>query len=357
MNKFLAIFALLLMCGSCGSKEVRNISAGDVVFVDEFPTDVDLKELDFTIDEIGLRSVKVVDSLIVLAHSSFWTIHSDTGKSYGKCLGIGQGPTEFNYIPTSTASAFITYGDTLYSYLNNCPLGKIMRLNVTKFVNDGIEDVATQLETDVLKSISWQVTPCDSSRFILAMPNKLYTGFTRQLFANGELKEIPGTETLSEFTVEDESKINMLAKTQVYNPDADMMVEAMCSFNQLHVYAPDGSRMKTICVGKKLDNAIDIANTSRPMCPEAYKSAAAWPTGFGAVYAGATRMSYQMGTNTDSDLQFFDWNGNPKCKAVLPYKVRSIDIDFNKKRLYVIDEEEDCLRTYDATEIINALNS
>lgn len=355
----LSLLTALIACGGCSKEVVRDentISAGEVVFVDNFPKELTLTELeDVSFDEIGISSLKMVDSILIIGHNNCWSFYSSSGKKYGDCLSVGQGPNEFLFIPSVPSCGFNTYNDSLYAYISTMPMGKIMRLNVTKFINDSVVDLRPQIEAKILKTQLWQVSPCDSSTFVMAVPNADYKGFTRQIYKNGEISEIPGTETLSDFILQGED-INLLAKIQRYNPKADMVLEAMSYLHQLNIYSPDGSRMKTICIGDKLNNIRDIENMAPADRPYFFRNAEAYPNGFGAIYMGTPVSAMDNGSAKISNLQFFDWDGKPKCSVVLPYQVYAMDIDFNNKRLYAIDLEEDRIRTYDASQIIDAMN-
>lgn len=53
---------------------------------------------------------------------------------------------------------------------------------------------------------------------------------------------------------------------------------------------------------------------------------------------------YDNGQLTGQSLLFFDWEGNPLVKVILPMKnVGCFDIDLDNKMLYLHNIEEDCI--------------
>ncbi|MDE6483353.1 MAG: hypothetical protein K2L01_06315, partial [Rikenellaceae bacterium] len=116
-----------------------------------------------------------------------------------------------------------------------------------------------------------------------------------------------------------------------------------------------GTEGKTICVGKKLDDIRHVEQTPRESRRRAYMTSAAWDEGFGAIYIGDLwPLEDQPGK---SQIQFFDWEGNPKYLVELPYIVFAFDINFKNNVLYVIHQSEDRLIAYDATEIVRSLRN
>ena len=352
----IALLAMALF-PSCKEQENRGISLAKCEFVTEFPASSELTELDDKrFDEIGVRSIKVVDTLIILSMDDSWAVYGESGKNYGHCLSIGQGPGEFSpfCMPRSSASGYRVYGDSLYAFLSANPEREIRRINLTRFVEDSIVDVRTQIKTDVLSTTMWQISPCDSSTFIMAMPEGNYTSFSRKIYRDGQVSEIPGTESLSSARVKGEEAINVLCKVQCYEPTCDMVVEAMGELNQLNIYSPAGERAKTVCVGKMLDDPAEVEALPMSDRVMTYNNGCTFKEGFGAIYIGKSDREARDATDRSSDLQFFDWDGKPVFRTRLPYKLYDMDIDFRNNRLYVIDSENDCIRTYDATPIIKA---
>ncbi len=149
--------------------------------------------------------------------------------------------------------------------------------------------------------------------------------------------------------------MNILSRNTCYNSASDKFVEAMLYLNQINIISGDGTEGKTICVGKRLDDISKIERENYASLVKGYTTVSAWDEGFGAIYSGATEMDYQLLTANDLRIQFFDWEGNPRCLVELPYQTYSFDIDFENKVMYVLNTTDDKLIAYDATEIIQCL--
>ena len=151
--------------------------------------------------------------------------------------------------------------------------------------------------------------------------------------------------------------MNILSRITYYNAAADKFMEAMVFLNQINIISGDGTEGKTICVGKRLDDILKIEKKDFFEFKNCYVTASAWDEGFGAAYSGATEFERQTLQSNDIQIQFFDWEGNPKCLVELPYRISSFDIDFVSNIMYVIDSQNDKLIAYDATEIVKCLKS
>ncbi|MDE6482635.1 MAG: hypothetical protein K2L01_02590, partial [Rikenellaceae bacterium] len=131
----------------------------------------------------------------------------------------------------------------------------------------------------------------------------------------------------------------------------------MLYINQITIYSADGFEGKTICVGKKLDDVSVVKETPEAERGRNYISVSAWDEGFGAIYFDGTILEHQKRLVNDTQIQFFDWDGNPKYLVEFPYQVSAFDIDFKNNVLYAIHQSEDRLIAYDATEIVKALRN
>ena len=150
--------------------------------------------------------------------------------------------------------------------------------------------------------------------------------------------------------------IPLPSRCHFFTENDSMFVEAMTFLNQMNIISGDGIEGKTICVGKKLDDIEILEKKSLLEFEACYITALAWEDGFGAVYFG---FNYMAPDNKDKgiQIQFFDWEGNPKCLVELPYYTDSFDIDFTNNIMYVVDSQNDKLIAYDATEIVKCLKS
>lgn len=348
----LIVFMIAVLLFSCSGGNGKSVAINDISIIDGFPSEVSLEEIDFNCDEIGLNSIKVVDSLLVVGHDAHWSIlNSRDGKKYDDCLGVGQGPGEFNVLPRSASSLFISEGDSLVAYIPDKNKGRIMRFNLSGFLGGMKEPISVVLESDILNNNCWEAIPCGPSSFLVSVANDSFTGFRRRILHDGVEVDHVMFSTMDTVCVNGEEDINLLAKVTRYNPSSDRFVEGMLYLNQLNIYSADGKWGKTVCVGKELDNLADVESTMKAMRKNAYISMSAFDEGFGAIYSGFSDTDIYTGKGTGSEIQFFDWDGNPVCWTRLPYPVLAFDVDIPGGRIYAIDEKEDRLRVYDAKKI------
>ena len=350
------IALLLTLCSltSCEVKEHKVLGLDEIRYVESFPAQGSLNEIShFKCDAIGCQSVKVIDSLLVVGHSSNWSIYSTDGrKCYGTCLSVGQGPSEFRYVPRCAAACFVTENDSTVAYVADESKGRIMRFNLSGFIDNGAVENYPVIKSKALSSRTWDVTPCDSSSFLISQPNDDMTGFIRLIYENGIVRPIEATKDISFATVESSENINLLARVTRYNTQSGKFVEAMSYLNQINVFDKDNDNGITICHGKELDDLAQIESRPMPERMNAYISVSAFKQGFGAVYLGASEAEVYYGKVKDTRIQFFDWSGAPVYEAIIPFSVLTYDIDFDNKILYAINESEDKIVAFDASPIV-----
>lgn len=351
----LCILFALYFCG-CEDKAKSHICMKDPYFVDvSYDPIPKHREIQLP-EEIGIKSIKVLDSLIIIGHSDHWSIYDKKTNKIGDYLSIGDGPNDFLYLLPCSNAAFVMLNDSLTALIPDIPHQKILALNLQK-CKDGCENNLRTIITDPnIDNRSWDMTICDTNSYLIARPHPDFKGFYRNLMKNGSREIISSTSQLDSIKVLDSEHLNLLSKVTRYDATADMFVEAMGYLNQINIYSRDGTYGKTICVGSDLDNILDKEGEFVTNRKEAYITATAWPKGFGTAYSGVSDKDRKTDENLTTDMQFFDWQGNPKYRFRLPFYVLAFDIDFDKRILYVVDERKDILRSYDATPIIDKLN-
>lgn len=349
-------FVCFSVLSSCDYKTEKYMSMGVPVFVKKFAHVVEsLNPIDFECNEIGINSIKFIDTLMIIGHPDHLCVYSSSGKKkYGEILSLGEGPNEFYQLPRCAAIAYVHENDSLIMYIPDKDNGHIKKFNLTRYIERRNDNVISAIQTDYLTNEVWDVVPCDSSEFLLSMPNLDFTGFRRILLSGNKLSEVLATKILSDVTVDRKDDINLLARVTRYNPGSDKFVEGMVYLNQINVFSRDGKEGKTICVGDHLDNIADIEKEYEFNRKNAYTTVSVWNHGFGGAFSGQIEKSRQMGEETNSELHIFDWDLNPVCLVNVPHSVVAFDIDFSANLLYIINGNDE-LKIYDASPILDAL--
>lgn len=232
---------LLLWCAilsGCVSGNGDRVAMGEVKYVKAFPRTSTLSRIeDFNCDEIGLRGVKHIDSLLIVGHATAWSILSDDAKTnYGRCLKVGGGPDEFVYTPMSGAAAYRVEEDSLIAYVCDKDRGNLLRFNISDFIASGRGSLRLILHTDRMDNSTWDVVAIGSDSVLMQMPFEDFTGFHREIMTSDSLWEPEVTKTASRTRVKSPAELNILAKVTRCSPDGKRSVEAMVYLNQLNVF-------------------------------------------------------------------------------------------------------------------------
>lgn len=322
-------------------------------FISKFPQEITPEESDsINFGVMGITSLKILDSLMVVGHSNHWTIiNLNENKEIGTCLSLGQGPKEFNRLPPCSAAAFISNNDSIVALIADKSKSRIMRFNLSKFIELGELDISVAMASKEINNNLWDVIPCNNESALLSVPNKSFNGFNRALLINDTVHEIEVTDPMDDVTVDKGMEdINLLSRVTRYNPQADKFAEAMLYLNQINIFSRDGSWGKTICVGDKLDDLSEIEKESVFERKNGYNTVTTWDFGFGALFNNQTEMGRQTGVIHPSELQVFNWSGEPIARIHIPFSVMAFDIDFKHNKLYVVSEEDE-IKVFDISSI------
>ncbi len=349
----LFIMPILVSCKGDG----KVLSIGKPEFIREFPKTIQLKEIDgFNCNEIGFRDLKVVDSLLIISKADTWSVYSlDGSKKYGECMRVGNGPGEFADIPLPSRCHFFTENDSMFVHAADTYKGLVWEFNISDILSGNSRIPHSVVETNLIQDAMPAIV-YGKDKILVYQYNHNYTNVQRMLYEGDTLRQMPVTKGIDGITLSGQADMNILSRGTCYNAAADKFVEAMTFLNQMNIISGDGIEGKTICVGKKLDDIEILEKKSLLEFEACYITALAWEDGFGAVYFG---FNYMAPDNKDKgiQIQFFDWEGNPKCLVELPYYTDSFDIDFTNNIMYVVDSQNDKLIAYDATEIVKCLKS
>ena len=126
-----------------------------------------------------------------------------------------------------------------------------------------------------------------------------------------------------------------------------MVVEISSTLNHINLYSFDGSKTRTICVGKKLDNIDELQVLPKWKMPYSYMNLRVYPHFFGALFLGVTKKTFQTKRVHMPKIQLFDWNGNPLAEILLDRQATSFDIDFVNGNLYILDGQTEEFYRYD----------
>ena len=75
--------------------------------------------------------------------------------------------------------------------------------------------------------------------------------------------------------------------------------------------------------------------------------------GFAGAYSGHNDMEIQTGIADNTELHFFDWDGNPVARVALAEYVKAFDMDPHARRLLIVTGDDE-IKPYDASAIIDA---
>ena len=354
MNKkfILAVFLLFILV-SCGTPK----DTGDGVrFITDWEYASPLTEdKSFQCGEIGVHGLRVVDSVIVVNRKSNWSVLSCDGrKKYADFLSVGQGPAEFSYsVPYVWSSYHNRENDSIIMYIPNDKRNTVVRANITDLILGGKGRIREHTVNPSMQR-AWATVVCDSISVLMSLPNDSLTGLCKYFCVGDSMSVIKGMETLDAVRVQSGENLNLLVATLRYGKTSGYFFEAKAYLNWINIFSKNGVNLKTICVGDRMFDLDEMDSNGINYDEDVYIGGAAWDKGFG-VTCKEEMISSAPSNLEKSEIQVFDWDGNPIFRTILPVYVKAFDIDWVNKRLIVHDRVNDRVLAYDATPIIERL--
>ena len=135
--------------------------------------------------------------------------------------------------------------------------------------------------------------------------------------------------------------------TVALSPSRKMIAEVYNLYPQINIYSISDNRATTITqYGKIADYKKYLGKSSETPQP-IYRGVRGYEDFF---------VVNKIGENESTELQFFDWDGNPLVAVTIPSTVTSFDINFNSGTLLTVDFTKDIIKKYDISHILSQLN-
>lgn len=344
----------LIVCSfvlqACDDFVSQHLSFDDVTYVSDFPKRVELDEgnlidLDLMgcVDFFGNDSVLVFKMMGLEKH---WKVCSIFDLSEGmELLKKGNGPDEFVNMP----------GDEYFRQDENvCQVWssddrKIYQIDFSASLKEGNLHLDTTFRVPIDEMVLNCASINDSSFFTVLYQ---FNSYRRCLLKEGDLQDLEHLKVINDVHIYKD--LNSMAAIRRYEKSQNKVVEALLHLNQINLYSLDDETFaKTICVGKSLTDLGRIDNSSKRSWVKYYGDVFTTSEYFAALYFNASRKEFLSGKVQETDIQVYDWDGNPLLNITVPYQIESFFIHRNKD-LYVLSTkgEEERLFKYDLGDLL-----
>ena len=353
MKKFNFFVVLGMLVASqilmgCGEK-MPDGDLDEVKMYCDFPKVVSLAEKDgekVDIDAMGIMDFKLMDSLLIVStqdKDGLWKLYSLPNlDSVGNTLKLGSGPLELAYPMPINQSSFEsggTYGKRILD-IPQFDKRQIISIDLTASL-DSAKLVGREKElpqVPVFPVLYYSLSD-DYSYMMSVDPDELR--IKRELFKGNVATESKVLSVLNSNKVDNMEDIGALTSFPLIQPGGIKVADCQGNRGIINVfdYLTDTGFSLVEC-GVETDMESSLERRDKNMSEygggNGYKN-------FFAVIAN----DYDNGQLTGQSLLFFDWEGNPLVKVILPMKnVGCFDIDLDNKMLYLHNIEEDCIVRY-----------
>ncbi len=342
--------ALVILLNGCtkdrGDRDPHeNITFDKVVYMDEAPTPLSLKEGKNCIsaDSLPVRDFIIYDSLMFVEtnkETNFLEVRSLTDLSLkGAMLNKGNASGEFLWGPNlSHYSTFVQQNGTLYAVIYNEIVKRFYSLNVTASVNSGSTQITEAF--DKVKTpgpVFWAKFLQDSTFYIKALADD-ETKERRWILRDEKTEPIKSMSKDDLCAVAKGEDFNLLGSFLSMSPDGSRCVEAMLFQNYINVYSLVDDDGYTVCCGKKLDMLSDISALPRENRKMQFGDLRSHKFGF-AVMKNNLASEPNAAQKTMPSILMFDWNGKVLGEMKPDVRFRHFDIDEVNNLLYVLTDD------------------
>lgn len=321
----------VLLFSSC-SREVRFSTLDTVRTIDSFPREYHLADAEtLDIDLMGVVDMKTFGPLTVYLtpqDSTLWKLaFTSDHQIAGRALQKGAGPGEFINLPSIIDVTHTE--DTTILLVKDSHAKKFYNVIVDRksesFDDVSIHEINNPQYDGYTKDVRWMIPMSDSLIYICKY-DLSGKGFKRMRLSGDELQDIQNLGTL-QGNFRDLKDLNTLAFIPIANPRGTDIAELMIRLNQINLYSlSDTTKRMTICVGNRVDDINETDSRHRMNRINQYKSGESFPDFFVALYSGELERDIDS-EKSSSQLQFFDWDGNPLLRIKLDVPINSFHID------------------------------
>lgn len=355
----LLLIVVIIGCESTvGAKETSFMVTENIQRAQGFPHTFQLKDgIDAEIADIGIKNMRVFDSIMVLTTNrkeDFLTFYAlPDNKELGSFLNIGKGPFEFLYQPVLEETSFVKKNNDWVAFLYDFQNGKILTLNVNQSLKKGEADIS--VFADSISPFQFNMVMIDSTTFL---HKELANGNTQQIrsfIKDNKKTTLPVLDRLNKATIKQGEDFNLLSTIAKYSEKRQRVVEISVSLNYLNIYAFDGSFEKTIYLGEKLDDLLEVQRKRRWNRKYSFTDVRLFDDFFGVVFINEKEKTFDLNRRKYPVIYLFDWDGNPLAELKLNQFITSFDIDFYHEALYTFDYKTEELRKYDIKEMLKRI--
>lgn len=348
----LTALCIAVIVASCSKHEADyGLAFNDIRLIDSFPRSLHLTDADtLAVECLGMNSIKAVDSLLIVGTSetngAWWVLRLPDLSVKSRLMDAGQGPEEFTFVPECGYTEFYAEDNRTVFWAADPVRQSLLRVDLTASIDSG-RMIAERHDAEMLDRTTMLSIGIQSGR-LFTLSAKPETGqLIRRYIVDGQAVSTSNLAKLNDCAVEDMQYFNMLFQFLCVNGKMERMVEAPAKLHQINLYDLNGTFARTLVVGR--DKPDDYRLLAGNSVSDVHLGIRSLPTCFGVI----TPQSEDE--VSPCSIQFFDWDGNPIVEVVTDSRFQVFDIDIHNGVLYVLDYQNDQLKSYDAHHLLPLL--
>lgn len=342
---------LAVLLASCSPSDLPSgIAFDDRVTPDNFPICESLDSgSQINLNTLGNREILIIDSVAILSTSDnkmAWKIISLSADTViGGFIDAGNGPNELSMIPLLSQSSVVRHGNTTLLAVPDNMKQCWHNFNLGNIISGQNEQDSIIGDPEIDQFTVYKSYTKDNTTYRLSV-NPTDRNINRRISVNGDTINNSHAEWLNHFTVDNLEHIGRLMPTVALSPSGKKVVEIYNSYPQINLYSLFGDDAVTLTPDDKVVDYVEFTGQSATAPTAIYRGIKGYEKFF---------VINKIGDNDTTELQFYDWEGNPVLSLIIPYTVNSFDIDFINGRIIAVNYPEDIVMEYQAKDILQKI--
>ena len=236
-------------------------------------------------------------------------------------------------------TTFYSESDSLYTDIYDIAKGRVLSINITKFLSTKIPEYIIRFEHQELpKTSTFWAKRLGNSTYITRSIAEKETKQVRKIWSKDTIGDYAYLDILNRFQIPEGEGFNIMSSLVAVTNDGKRIVEAPLGLNYINAYSIFEKFGYSLCIDKTPYKLSNILETSRHNRKYVFADVRAYENGYAVLVYDIDESTYQKDEYYSPFMLFMNWDGEVKLKIYSDFKFNHFDIDVQKKRIYVLDE-------------------
>lgn len=330
--KLYTLSIFLVLC-ACTEKSILNYSS--IRFIEKFPKTLEISGEKVPLDLVSPSTFFIIDTLLIVQnynqenYLSVYNLQKMT--KINDFIPQGRGVNEF--LGFTYCDYYEIDSNQIYIYFTDINQRSMFAFNLTRSISEN-KTITTPITT--FNEIPFK------TKYKKNMPllTRTYDHVKKQImYTRHNLQNEVSREYILYDRITDIER-NQVGSADKIKPDFKKLAQAMLQFDQINILDLEREEHLSLTTSKNFMH-LPLDDSKEPNMY--YSDLCVTDKQIYALYANQPITRWGLDSKK-SEIQVFNWNGDPVCKIIIPEYLLYINIDEKNKHLYGITADEELYR-------------